>query len=100
VAESANLTIDCTSVEAKQNMTLMDAADPAGIHIPNLRYLKGLKGIGVRRLCSAQIDGLNPPCGCLDNQGQRGDDASDPHIYNLSSRTRKSTLKEEVFYGS
>ncbi len=55
------LTIDGKKVEAKEGMTIVEAAEGAGIHIPNLCYLKGMKGIGACRLCMVEIEGLKAP---------------------------------------
>jgi len=55
------LQIDGTMVEAPAGMNLIDAAELAGIHIPNLCYLKGMKGIGACRLCLIEVEGLKAP---------------------------------------
>jgi NADH dehydrogenase/NADH:ubiquinone oxidoreductase subunit G len=55
------LTIDGKKVEAREGMTIVEAAEEAGIHIPNLCYLKGMKGIGACRLCMVEIEGLKAP---------------------------------------
>ena len=59
------LTIDGKEIQATEGMNLIDAAATAGIHIPNLCYLKGTKGIGACRLCLVEVDGLKAPMiGC------------------------------------
>jgi len=39
------------------SMNLIEAAQSVGIHIPNLCYLKGMKGIGACRLCMVEVNG-------------------------------------------
>lgn len=56
-----NLKIDGKEIQAPEGMNLIDAAELAGIHIPNLCYLKGLKGIGACRLCLVEIEGMKAP---------------------------------------
>lgn len=55
------LQIDGREIEAPAGMNLIDAAELAGIHIPNLCYLKGMKGIGACRLCLVEVEGLKAP---------------------------------------
>jgi len=55
------LQIDGTEVKAPAGMNLIDAAELAGIHIPHLCYLKGMKGIGACRLCLVDVEGLKAP---------------------------------------
>ena len=38
-------------------MNLVEAAQSVGIHIPNLCYLKGMRGIGACRLCMVEVNG-------------------------------------------
>jgi NADH dehydrogenase/NADH:ubiquinone oxidoreductase subunit G len=59
--KTVKLTIDGTTVQAPEGMNLIDAAELAGVHIPNLCYLKGMKGIGACRLCLIEIEGLKAP---------------------------------------
>lgn len=59
--ELVELTIDGKEIEVPAGMNLIDAAERAGIHIPNLCYLKGMKGIGACRLCLVEIQGLKAP---------------------------------------
>jgi NADH dehydrogenase/NADH:ubiquinone oxidoreductase subunit G len=53
--------IDGKEAEAPAGMNLIDAAELSGIHIPNLCYLKGMKGIGACRLCLVEVEGLKAP---------------------------------------
>ncbi|MBI4685408.1 MAG: molybdopterin-dependent oxidoreductase [Nitrospirae bacterium] len=59
------LTIDGREVQVPEGVNLLDAAELAGVHIPNLCYLKGTKGIGACRLCLVEVDELKAPIiGC------------------------------------
>ncbi len=40
-----------------EGMNLIDAAETVGVHIPNLCYLKGMKGIGACRMCLIESGG-------------------------------------------
>jgi NADH dehydrogenase/NADH:ubiquinone oxidoreductase subunit G len=53
--------IDGKKAEAPAGMNLIDAAELSGVHIPNLCYLKGMKGIGACRLCLVEVEGLKAP---------------------------------------
>ncbi|MGB9716732.1 MAG: molybdopterin-dependent oxidoreductase [Thermodesulfovibrionales bacterium] len=53
--------IDGKEVKAPEGINLIEAAELAGIHIPNLCYLKGMKGIGACRLCLVEIEGMKAP---------------------------------------
>jgi len=59
--KTVKLTIDGTMVQAPEGINLINAAELAGVHIPNLCYLKGMKGIGACRLCLIEIEGLKAP---------------------------------------
>ncbi len=61
MSEKVKLRIDGRKVTARLGETILDAAEEAGIHIPNLCYLKGMKGIGACRLCMVEIEGLKAP---------------------------------------
>ena len=61
MAKMVKLTIDGTMVESPEGANLIDAAGLAGIHIPNLCYLKGMPGIGACRLCLVEIEGAKAP---------------------------------------
>ena len=47
--------------EVPEGMNLIQAAELAGVHIPNLCYLKGMKGIGACRLCLVEVEGMKAP---------------------------------------
>ncbi len=57
MAKTVKLTIDGVEFRAPEGTNLIDAAEIAGIHIPNLCYLKGTKGIGACRLCLVEVEG-------------------------------------------
>ncbi len=61
MADLVNITINGKSVKIPEGINLIDAAELAGIHIPNLCYLKGMKGIGACRLCLVEIEGMKGP---------------------------------------
>jgi len=61
MANTVNLTIDGKRVQVPEGINLIDAAEIAGIHIPNLCYLKGMKGVGACRLCLVEIEGMKAP---------------------------------------
>jgi len=61
MSKTVNLKIDGREVKVPEGMNLLDAALEAGIHIPNLCYLKGMKGIGACRLCLVQLEGGKGP---------------------------------------
>ncbi|TAL25750.1 MAG: 2Fe-2S iron-sulfur cluster binding domain-containing protein [Nitrospirae bacterium] len=61
MANMTKLTIDGKEVQAAEGMNLIEAAELAGIHIPNLCYLKGMPGIGACRLCLVEIEGAKAP---------------------------------------
>lgn len=56
-----NLTIDGKEVTVPEGTKILDAAESVGIHIPNLCYLKGMKGIGACRLCLVEVEGGKAP---------------------------------------
>jgi NADH dehydrogenase/NADH:ubiquinone oxidoreductase subunit G len=56
-----HLTIDDKPVQATEGTTLIDAAEMNGMHVPNLCYLKGMKGIGACRLCLVEVEGMKAP---------------------------------------
>ncbi len=55
------LTIDGKEVQAPEDMNIIDAAELTGVHIPNLCYLRGIKGVGACRLCLVEIEGMKAP---------------------------------------
>ncbi|MEW6715823.1 MAG: molybdopterin-dependent oxidoreductase [Nitrospirota bacterium] len=61
MANTVKLTIDGKEVQVAEGTNLIDAAETAGIHIPNLCYLKGMPGIGACRLCLVEVEGSKAP---------------------------------------
>ena len=64
--------IDGREVKVRKGMNLIDAAESAGIHIPNLCSLKGMKGIGACRMCLVEIDGMKAPVTACTMQVKEG----------------------------
>jgi NADH dehydrogenase/NADH:ubiquinone oxidoreductase subunit G len=61
MANKVNLTIDGKKVTAPEGVNLIEAAEANGLHIPNLCFLKGQKGIGACRLCLVEVEGMKAP---------------------------------------
>lgn len=61
MANIVTLKIDGREINVQEGMNLLDAAQEAGIHIPNLCYIKGMKGIGACRLCLVHLEGGKGP---------------------------------------
>jgi len=59
--KTVTLKIDGKEIKAPEGTNLIEAAELAGIHIPNLCYLKGMKGVGACRLCLVEIEGMKAP---------------------------------------
>lgn len=65
MSKTVDLTIDGKKVTVNEGVTIVDAAEKAGVHIPNLCYLKGMKGIGACRMCLVEVEGgRGPVTGC------------------------------------
>jgi NADH dehydrogenase/NADH:ubiquinone oxidoreductase subunit G len=66
MSNSVTLTIDGKEATVPAGTNLIDAAESVGIHIPNLCYLKGMKGVGACRLCLIEVEGgRGPVAGCI-----------------------------------
>jgi NADH dehydrogenase/NADH:ubiquinone oxidoreductase subunit G len=66
MSKKVTMKIDGKDVKVSEGTNLIDAADSAGIHIPNLCYLKGMRGIGACRLCLVNVEGgKGPVVGCI-----------------------------------
>ena len=66
MSKKISLKIDGKEIKVPEGTNLIDAADIAGIHIPNLCYLKGMRGIGACRLCLVEVEGGKAPVvGCI-----------------------------------
>jgi NADH dehydrogenase/NADH:ubiquinone oxidoreductase subunit G len=64
--------IDGREVKVQKGVNLIDAAESVGIHIPNLCYLKGIKGIGACRMCLVEIEGMKAPVAACTMQVKEG----------------------------
>ena len=51
------ITINGRQIEAKEGMTILDAAASAGIRIPTLCYLRDINEIGACRVCIVEVEG-------------------------------------------
>ncbi len=61
MAEKINLTIDGVATEAREGMTIMQAADQLGIRIPRLCYHPQLSILGACRICIVEVEGARKP---------------------------------------
>jgi predicted molibdopterin-dependent oxidoreductase YjgC len=52
-----NLTINGKNITAEVGMTLLQAAETAGIEIPHLCYMPGLEATGACRICVVEVEG-------------------------------------------
>src|SRR4030043_1017207 len=55
------LKIDGREVQVPEGTNIIEAAGSVDIHIPNLCYLKGMKGVGACRLCLVEVEGMKAP---------------------------------------
>ncbi|MHB0912150.1 MAG: NADH-dependent [FeFe] hydrogenase, group A6 [Armatimonadota bacterium] len=62
MANTVNLKIDGRSVQAEEGMTILQAAQKAGIHIPTLCYHPDLSIEGVCRVCVVEVAGQRVLC--------------------------------------
>lgn len=76
-----NLRIDDKDVKVDEGMNIIEAAETVGIHIPNLCYIKGMKGIGACRLCLVEVDGGKGPVISCNLKAKEG--------MNISTNTEK-----------
>ena len=49
------LTINEQQVSVPEGMTIMEAAEKVGVHIPHLCYLKDINEIGACRVCLVEL---------------------------------------------
>jgi len=61
MSKTVNLKIDGKAIKVPEGTTLLDAAEKAGVHIPNLCYIKGMRGIGACRMCLVEVEGGRGP---------------------------------------
>ena len=55
--ETINITIDGRKIQVEHGLTVLEAAQKAGIYIPTLCYLKEINKIGACRVCLVEIKG-------------------------------------------
>jgi len=72
MAKLINLKIDGKDVQVAEGTNLIDAAETVGIHIPNLCYMKGMKGIGACRLCLVEAEGGKAPIIACNTKAKEG----------------------------
>jgi NADH dehydrogenase/NADH:ubiquinone oxidoreductase subunit G len=66
MSDTVTLKIDGNDVTVPVGTNLIDVAEAAGVHIPNLCYLKGSRGVGACRLCLVEVEGgKGPVVGCI-----------------------------------
>ena len=63
MADKITIAIDGVKVEASPGQTILEAAEQAGIYIPQLCYLKGLEPHGSCRVCTVLVNG-RPQAAC------------------------------------
>ncbi|MEB3148959.1 MAG: 2Fe-2S iron-sulfur cluster-binding protein, partial [Sphaerospermopsis sp.] len=74
------LTINGQMISAREDETLLEAAQEAGIHIPTLCHLEGVEDVGACRLCLVEIAGMNrllPACVTKVSEGMEVNTNSD-----------------------
>lgn len=65
MSKMVNIELDGKAVKVPEGMTLVDAAETVGVHIPNLCHIKELRGVGACRMCMVEIEGMKAPlAGC------------------------------------
>lgn len=79
-----NLTIDGKQIQAKETMTILQAARESGIQIPSLCYLKDINEIGACRVCVVEIEGVEHMVSSCNTQVAEG-----MVIYTNSPRVRE-----------
>ncbi len=81
MAGKVKVKIDGKMTEVPEGINLIEAARLAGVHIPNLCYLKGMKGIGACRLCLVEVEGAKAPviaCNTKVKDGMKINTATEP----------------------
>ncbi len=61
MSKTVALKINGKEIKVPEGTNLIDAAATAGIHIPNLCYIKGMRGIGACRMCLVDVAGMKAP---------------------------------------
>ncbi len=57
MSQGFSFTLDGAEIQAEQGMTIMEAADKAGVWIPRLCWLKDISPGGACRLCTVVVNG-------------------------------------------
>ncbi|KJR41446.1 NADH:ubiquinone oxidoreductase, subunit G, iron-sulfur binding domain protein [Candidatus Magnetoovum chiemensis] len=57
MSKLVNVKFNGKDYQVPEGINLIEAAESVGIHIPNLCYLKGMKGIGACRMCLVEANG-------------------------------------------
>ncbi len=58
---SIKVKINGRETQVPEGVNLIEAAELAGVRIPNLCHLRGMKGIGACRLCLVEVEGMKAP---------------------------------------
>lgn len=69
-----NITINGKEYQAREGLTILQAAKEVGVHIPHLCYLKEINEIGACRLCCVEVEGedkLVPACDNVIREGMK-----------------------------
>jgi NADH:ubiquinone oxidoreductase subunit E/ferredoxin/Pyruvate/2-oxoacid:ferredoxin oxidoreductase delta subunit len=89
--ESVKIRIDDTDIETRRGMTILQAAEQAGIDIPTLCHHRDLVPTGSCRICVVELEGSRPLVGACHTPVSRG-----MAIHTHSSRVlraRKATIE-------
>jgi len=70
MSEAITFTIDGVTIEAEPGQTIIDAADKAGVYIPRLCHMPGLKPFGSCRVCTVKANGR--PCSACTQPAAEG----------------------------
>lgn len=70
MSEAISFTIDGVTVEAERGQTIIEAADKAGVYIPRLCHMPGLKPFGSCRVCTVKANGR--PCSACTQPATEG----------------------------
>ncbi len=70
MSEAITFTIDGVTIEAEPGQTIIEAADKAGVYIPRLCHMPGLKPFGSCRVCTVKANGR--PCSACTQPAAEG----------------------------
>lgn len=79
------ITINNQTLDVEENLTILEAAASAGIHIPTLCYLKDINEIGACRVCIVELEGKEKLVAACNNRVEDG-----MVIYTNSPRVRRA----------